>query len=1485
MPEATKDVAGPDLVKRNALSRMLFLFVAIVGGIAFYYFVLIEQGTEHVSRRNFRALAQIETQISGGFERILAVVELHKPKKDLATTDVAGHRYTVAKNAGTHCPSQPTGLFGHTNPGSQPLCFRATSRGDNTLFDLDIQLTDAKTGEKTNLVVKDVLLSHFLDFSSGQEQFQQVLIFDADRRLALRSSSDHDFDGNLDSYDQISNSTTTHESLVELPKSWNRSEGADKADKKAGGENNEERSLLVTKTQEFTIGKQEYLAFIRPFRLPYSEAGQAGRPEVWYAVGLTTKATFNASRFMLPRWWTAIMVLGLLMLALTLPYIKLKLLGPHDLITTWTIIWAVLGLTVAMVIGTTMLFNLCSHHATEKKMVQGIKDMSGALAERLNEEYRARKIELNEALRDFPRGGRQNMPAFKSISIFQGDGNIYATTPVADATFDEYSIADRQYWKALHHNRDLPEDGSDLTFYQETVESKVDGLKTTVLAMRRKSPLPDESQVMKACPLYWKFFSAPPKQSADSDPEDSFHIIAGSYRYRTLDKTILPKGFGFIVVDNASGIVQYHSEEHANMIERLYEETDNNPELKAAINAHQQRTFGTHYRGQQFFFSTHPLEYSNWTLITYFNRELLDRVNLGLLLTATGLSLGYLTIVVAGLVLAFRILSQTQINHLWPNPHQGRAYVRLSVLLAILALVEAFAIYALHAKELLIVLLASPVLALSGAYLCLVRRYRQFGWPIPFFVMRPCRWQWRRSLLQIAAAGSTLALLYSFVAMLKYTSLTYASLLLIAPRAILSLIFTPVLAWWLVNWLVETLQIDHESCPATDRRANRDKALVLHRCCMTLLITVGALLPTMAFFRDTTALNVLRWLQEDARKIRHQLERMATDPASDNKNLPYQERLDKLIADSGTLFPLPDLPCGKELEKNFIYAPATEPFVEELKKNSPYLAAVDTIMWPVIQVSAANSLPLDWFKLATNSNENIAEVEWLRCIQLHKKELVSNLPLQHRDAIGAADSPALKIVQRWHYSEIGLLDWPLLWLGFGGIVAFVIHPMVRLVLRELASESDLRPHPNLTRTGLELLCDDWNGVVLLINPSSLRRNTPEREYWTLEMLETDIAAKLSNAFPNFTVRRLGAAMRQPESELPNALIVAEYNWAALFAESAARHIELPQFEHAISWKKFLIALNKLRLPDDFPGLALNQWLPPRHFTLLACHSIEAQRTLLDFVAQRNLQAGPVRPENRWQFLQPGDNASIHNKIWISHLEKILHRPAQRRSLLDFLENARQRPRPPAIVLTGLILPHQWVTDPSLWAEQPPNALERARWLKLLVNVDIRSVESLNYEHDLEERTRARHALPRASREAEYELWWEYSTPAERIAMASLAHEGLINPLNQVVIRSLLARGLIFRLRKLRFRDHSFRQFVRNRLPATELHRHADLALQSSSWGAARGPLLITLAALGYAVMAMGGGTVETVLALVTSIGASIPALLNLTRLLRNNGGS
>ncbi len=1601
----------------DTLGRLLLILIAIIGAILLYYYFLFERGSEHVYRRNFRTLAQIERQINSGLERIRVVATNHKFKKPEGSKSAPPPPLVVA---GT---TYPTKLFSQTTsvkdtchvpantampPMQQRMLYDLVPHGDGAQLTLcvwpgrNFTQLNSTTGPQVKPTTKQeiiqisaVPLANLINWRNVLEQFHQVLIFDSNRKLILRSSDDRQFTDEADLHDLLTNQTTTHEAIIKLPEAWSIEEKREKEksktkDDKTGGNLANPSAPEISKVQSFTIGNQEYLAFIRPVRISAATLDEPGESPVWYVVGITTEAEFNNSRFLLPRWWVTIVIFALLLFALVMPYIKLRLLGPNDLIRSTNVAAAIFGLILAMPLAATIILNFTAHHLAENTAISRLPKLGEKIADSFNSRYEEAKVALDYAINKGP----SRSDIFSLTAIIDQQGDMCAVEQDGDITFDAISVVERKYWSHFEKYKRIPaDDTSDLTYALEVLETYIDGKRQTVIAKRLKN-LPASRSIYSGDSL---------KKSCPEKPTDKEtpYIFSGIFSYPALDSAIFAKGYGFIIIDNQSGIVQYHSEENENLIERLYEETDNNPILKAAVNAHETATFNTSYRGHSYLFHARPLAYPNWTLLTYFNREQLDNVNLGLIFTAIGLSFTYIALATGFIFLCFRLLSISRINHLWPNPRRLVAYRELLLVLTCLAAAEAAAVYQLHAERLMLTLIAAPLLAISISYICLVRRYQPFdhledgateprrnlgntvcalllivtgtlaadavafiillesarpsidlktlvprilpglaiaiaafGFHIPArtdgsahtLLQRMQRW-WsgRRASLQCATAVSAMLILFSATTSEASPWAAATSIVLIAmlvlmtirllarkskPRLTDSKFFLGIKKLFdkdhqsvrpserrTGSQLVREI---HDLTSSSERRSDRDLPNSLHRWCITLLLMIFVLLPTLAFYRDSTALYVLRWLQQDAQKVRGRLEQVASNPDPVPSDLRsrnyYRDRLLSAIA-INTQNGLFNEPVKKTNCKGVgDDVPIMGLFTPTLRKGDftdPPVTVEQTILAPILKVSNELSSSMVAFNRENaESAGDIAWNQWRRC-QEHPDEIISNLPVQH-----SADFTKLSIQQRWRFNEVGFIDWNIaIGIGVPLFAALVILPIVRRVLRELVPDADMLASPELSQHELKRLINNWRGMLILVSANAVGKYK-ENDY---DAIEKATVKELIEAFPEEKPRiaRLYDVLPETmnEEDAPSILVVAEERWPrdALkmwnqkildakhpMTDSEDRIEGNKDDEPADEWNLFK-ALRIQRLTDDCSGLVLSYWLPTQHFTLLVCPSIEAQDTLAAFVTRQNQGTA-----NQWALFQPGQTKPPGNNIWISHLESILQKPFARHRLLEFIERASTQPKNerPSIVITTLVLPHLWMTDAEVWQDVTiPDVGEQTRWLTMLAQANVRSVRRLNIQDTIGEMSLTRHALPRAGREAEYMLWWRYSTRAERMALAGLAHEGLINPHNRSIIRSLMARGLIFRRRTLHFADRGFKRFVRHQMPAIELHRRANQELQYSSWGSARGPLFVILAVVGYTVMATGSGALEAIAGLVASISASVPVLLNLGRLIRRDGSA
>jgi hypothetical protein len=1544
----------------NALGRFVFWFSLIAAAIAVYYFFLIERGSEHVYRRDFRSLTQIERQINSGFDRFAQVASTQTladsdGKNNARTKERQIGRRSYPLQTGTDIASGECAALTNTSLPAAAL-FTVRTLGGNALIDLCVRATKGSG----YAFAQRIPLADFINASEALEKFHQVLVFDGARNLIYRSGDDASDLLKANVYDLLGQNVTTHEALVALPDSWLREDDDKKSNKlgKAAEANDNSSASLIpfSKVRKFTIGEQEYLAFVRPMKLDYATLTQPGETPTWYVVGITTTSEFNASRFVVPRWWMAIFLLALALFVLSTPYLKLRLLGPRDLIRASTVTLTVISMLFTVMITTIMLLNLSSYLLTENNIREQLHSSSQLLAKAFATELDTKKAALKKIASQGPISNNTQLsnaqPSNKQLDPIQSSDIEFIRASVFDSNANlmaiwsregflksgGFSVKNRKFWQQLEQHSSLPVDKSDLTYSLDNILNRIDGKKMTICAMRVAKP---SSEITNK--PGWTVVDECKDDNGIASCDKNFSVVTGLFNFNIFSRALLPKGYGFIVIDNASGTVQYHAEAGADLIEHLYEETDNNPALKTAINTGSPDTFLTNYRGHRYLFHTRPLAYSQWTLVTYFSQEFLDRVNLDLLLSAAGLSVGFLMLYMGAGLLGFKFLSLSKINLLWPNPGQTQGYRLLFILLSALTLTMLAAIACLHADRLFSVVAMAPITALSGAYICLVQRYQPFqaliatqsllsyAKPQPTHIVAKdwivlgiaaglilcalfwanSNWPWQllpyttswaakflahgsgllNALLLLIAAYFTLilglrsqkmsnrnaaadhrrALLQ--LLMLLSSLVLMANLPLIAAICIAAVLIA-VLAQPL--WRRDSSAENRQRCKLylpIDRRSDRGSAYTLHRLCITMMIAVLVVLPAVAFYRDATSLYFLRWSQQDAQKFRAQIEhamqranvgveQVPCDLACRFKQVVREnENYGLLISDS-----------PKDADGHIPVFTAAPKLIWQSRREAfnESESAENRLMRPINEMSRSMSRISGFSKIENDVADDAQFSTWQVINDSDGQHLLGALKFSYADQWLKLYWPA--------YFDFGLLSQYRLWilLALALFAAVIIYPMVRLILRELVAEADLRPYPSLTTTELNLLFKNNRSTLLLVSGNSLDKSTltsAELESETVSMLEQQLVHSADASSP----LRIAALPDDLTGDhlAPDIMVVAEQRWHTFTINKSLHNTVRTQAHDANppTWEALLESINKLRYPDDVPDLALGHWHPDRTCTLLICRNIEAQSTLAAYAAQSG-----------WQPQTLGNEIN-GDKIWLHSIEEIIFEPTLRKQLLDILENLQTHRASRSIVLTGLILPHLWFTERASWRGEELDVRELARWLAVLTRINVRTVSTLAIEQYLCEIHRSNHALPRPSREAEYALWWQYSTHDERTALAALTHEGLINPYNRGVIRSLMARGLIFRGSTLRFSDKGFKLFVKHKYPITQLRRQADIELQQSSWGAARGPLLIALAIFGYGVMVMGGGAFETALGLATSIGASIPALLNLAKLVKKDAAA
>ena len=126
--------------------------------------------------------------------------------------------------------------------------------------------------------------------------------------------------------------------------------------------------------------------------------------------------------------------------------------------------------------------------------------------------------------------------------------------------------------------------------------------------------------------------------------------------------------------------------------------------------------------------------------------------------------------------------------------------------------------------------------------------------------------------------------------------------------------------------------------------------------------------------------------------------------------------------------------------------------------------------------------------------------------------------------------------------------------------------------------------------------------------------------------------------------------------------------------------------------------------------------------------------------------------------------------------------------------------------------------------------------------------------------------------AYYSLLWANLSNDEKLVLAQLAHEGLINPKSRVVVAQLMRKGLIVRDPAFRLMNRSFTRFVISALPSHIMDKWEREGIRMP-WNSLRFVPLTAAAGLGLFLYVTQQSLFESVAAYVAALAAAVPALI------------
>lgn len=226
-------------------------------------------------------------------------------------------------------------------------------------------------------------------------------------------------------------------------------------------------------------------------------------------------------------------------------------------------------------------------------------------------------------------------PIFESAFYLNSEGKL-SGKQITYRSFPTISIKvnRRKYFKqSYYHPERLSIWPDSLKYYSERVETYDHGIKLTALSF----------PVSPQFTAYDKSF----EESNNKAPK----VLAIIKLMHTFFQPVMPAGFGFAVIKDSSGEVLYHSNDQRSLLENFYIETDENRKIIATAQMRHKHLISGNYNGRAHNFRISPLENTPWSLVVFYDTELMELTNIKTSIFSLGFS--FMMIILLLLLIAF----------------------------------------------------------------------------------------------------------------------------------------------------------------------------------------------------------------------------------------------------------------------------------------------------------------------------------------------------------------------------------------------------------------------------------------------------------------------------------------------------------------------------------------------------------------------------------------------------------------------------------------------------------------------------------------------------------------------------------------------------------------------------------------------------------------------------------------------------------------
>jgi hypothetical protein len=488
-----------------------------------------------------------------------------------------------------------------------------------------------------------------------------------------------------------------------------------------------------------TIGETGHKLFVQPIELTlpvrYSDGQQGATLTV---CGLVRSDHLTERSFSFSYTLLLMTILLVLMVTLSGPLIKLKLLGPKDRLSKADALLTAGAAFCGTALLTLTLVDLYSY----ANLAVQLDDQLEVLAESVDQNLRSELASASDQLDALNNKLSEALTVAKQepICVPRRDGRsatVEAETPSAvrtkyfiedilgggglldprDASYPYFNsaiwvgLSGQQQIKFTTKRKHTPFISVERRrFYREAKEGKLWDLSMNRVGHEERRALYLEALNSRTSGENVAVMS---KLTPDRD-----YVSAMDLRLMSLYSPVLPTGYGFCVIDGGGGVL-FHADDVKNLEENFFDECNNDKLLRAAVQLRQREALNVQYLGRAHRAFVTPLRDLPWTLVVFRDKQMLRTVNLETVTLATIALAGYsvlLTVVLALIVLLFSE-SKTRSDRIWPCEERHANYNQIAIVNSGLFLICLVLVFLSSREALIVCALLFPALAIVSSLL------------------------------------------------------------------------------------------------------------------------------------------------------------------------------------------------------------------------------------------------------------------------------------------------------------------------------------------------------------------------------------------------------------------------------------------------------------------------------------------------------------------------------------------------------------------------------------------------------------------------------------------------------------------------------------------------------------------------------------------------------------------------------------------------